>query len=70
MMLRLILTTTETTKFIKCVSRMPFTDRTETTLLAEYLPTKDLVRPKSHTKIYWRVEGVLEFKYVKKMIKK
>ena len=52
-MLRVILTTTETTKFIKCASRTPFTDRTETTLLAEYLPTKDLVQPKSRTKLYW-----------------
>ena len=32
---------------------MPFTDRTETILLAEYLPTKDLVQPKSRTKLYW-----------------
>ncbi|CAL4103836.1 unnamed protein product [Meganyctiphanes norvegica] len=52
---RLALTTSETTKFIKCVSRKQFMDHTETTLLAEYLTTKDLVWPKSYTKLYWGV---------------
>ena len=50
-MLDLVMTNTAITQLIVYMTRMPYTDLPEITLLELYLATKDLVHPKSRTQI-------------------
>ena len=65
-MLYLIMTNTTITQLIVYMTRTPYTDLPEITLLELYLATKDLVRPKSRTQIFFCGRGVARDKTCKK----